>query len=162
MEKLSKLKIRISKLLPQTVAAVTFQGPPPSPRNGRVSRLSTTTAKISIIPSEARRRPEGSSFDAREPTSPKVSCIGQVKHKKKKKMKKKKKASKHNRVELEQPATESVQNDEQKKKKQFTVLEDQKKLPLPDQRIPSLGKLMRFSSGRAGALSNFDFTVAER
>ncbi|KAG9442862.1 hypothetical protein H6P81_018716 [Aristolochia fimbriata] len=38
---------------------------------------------ISIIPAEARRKTRNGSFDAQEPTSPKVSCIGQIKHKKK-------------------------------------------------------------------------------
>uniref|UniRef100_A0A5B7BNF0 Uncharacterized protein n=1 Tax=Davidia involucrata TaxID=16924 RepID=A0A5B7BNF0_DAVIN len=36
---------------------------------------------ISIIPAEARRKPKNSSFEAQEPTSPKVSCMGQIKRK---------------------------------------------------------------------------------
>ncbi|KAJ7953179.1 Syringolide-induced protein 14-1-1 [Quillaja saponaria] len=173
MESLSKLKTKISKLLPQSVAAVTFQGPPSSPTTSRGSRSS---AKISIIPREARRRPKNGSFDAREPTSPKVSCMGQVKH-----MKKKKKTSKHKLVEpppedqtLQVSFPEEVKNEKKKKKKQKqkqkktsnggltlggdqSLVLEEKKLPLPE-RIPSLGELKQFSSAR-GTLSSFDFTV---
>lgn len=34
---------------------------------------------VSILPPEARRKKKNGSFDAREPTSPKVSCMGHVK-----------------------------------------------------------------------------------
>ncbi|OVA15970.1 hypothetical protein BVC80_1823g25 [Macleaya cordata] len=36
-----------------------------------------------MIPAEARRKSKNGSFDSQEPTSPKVSCMGQIKHKKK-------------------------------------------------------------------------------
>ncbi|XP_065882065.1 uncharacterized protein At1g76070 [Euphorbia lathyris] len=38
---------------------------------------------VSLIPDEARRRSKNSSFETQEPTSPKISCMGQIKHKKK-------------------------------------------------------------------------------
>lgn len=72
MEKPSKLRIKILKFLSQAAApAVTYKSPPPSPRNPIVS----------IIPKETSRKPRNgsSTFAAKEPTSPKVSCMGQVK-----------------------------------------------------------------------------------
>ena len=38
-----------------------------------------------MLPSEVRRKPKNASFDSREPTSPKVSCMGQVRFSNKKK-----------------------------------------------------------------------------
>ncbi|KAK9948318.1 hypothetical protein M0R45_003899 [Rubus argutus] len=82
MEKPSKLRIKILRFLSQAAApAVTYKSPPPSPRNPIVL----------IIPKETRRKPRhgSSTFAAKEPTSPNVSCMGQVKGKKKKKKKSK-------------------------------------------------------------------------
>lgn len=89
MEKEHKLKNRIAKLLPKAVAAVrvTFQNPPLSPgRDHTKWSRQRGGSMISMIPAEARTRARdggGSNIDSPDPTSPKVSCMGQIKHKKK-------------------------------------------------------------------------------
>ncbi|XVF15980.1 hypothetical protein REPUB_Repub09cG0202500 [Reevesia pubescens] len=83
MEKLVKLvkqRNKILTFLPKAASAVNFQVSPPISPAGKGS-----SGPISLIPKEARRRSKNGSFDAREPGSPKVSCMGQVKCKKKKK-----------------------------------------------------------------------------
>lgn len=100
MEKQAKPKNKILKFLPKAASAivVSFQNPPfsPSSRDKRISEMNISKLKahhhagrgfsgpiISIIPHEARRRPKiGETFETQEPTSPKVSCMGQIKHKK--------------------------------------------------------------------------------
>lgn len=80
----------INRLLKLAASAVTFQNPPFSP--SKEKRSSDATHKIrkgfsgpmiSLIPAEARYKSRSSSFAAHEPTSPKISCMGQIKHKKK-------------------------------------------------------------------------------
>ncbi|XP_058090888.1 uncharacterized protein At1g76070 [Magnolia sinica] len=92
MEKASRSKSSIFAFLPKT-AQFSFSNPPFSPssdkRTENLSKLKTHQGRgfsgpiISIIPAEARRKTKNGSFDEQEPTSPKVSCIGQIKHKKK-------------------------------------------------------------------------------
>ncbi|KDP43702.1 hypothetical protein JCGZ_22329 [Jatropha curcas] len=85
MGKQQKRKSNVSNFLPKTS---NFLSPPPSPvRPNTPKRLSSPSPRISLIPKEIRRRARSLSFDAREPTSPKVSCMGQVKNKNKKKTK---------------------------------------------------------------------------
>ncbi|KAJ1376934.1 hypothetical protein SESBI_49407, partial [Sesbania bispinosa] len=103
MEKQYKLKSRILKILPKAVSAVTvtFQNPPFSPGRDHKSRQDNATKWIKphggkgfsgpiipMIPDEARRKPKDGSngnenYYQQEPTSPKISCMGQIKHKKK-------------------------------------------------------------------------------
>ncbi|KAJ1421575.1 hypothetical protein SESBI_13523 [Sesbania bispinosa] len=102
MEKQYKLKSRILKILPKAVSAVTvtFQNPPFSPGRDHKSRQDNATKWIKphggkgfsgpiipMIPDEARRKPKdgsnGNENYYQEPTSPKISCMGQIKHKKK-------------------------------------------------------------------------------
>ena len=71
----SKSKNKILRLLPKaTQAAVSFQNPAFSP--GRAKGFSGP-----MIPAEARGKSKN--FETQEPTSPKISCMGQLKHKKK-------------------------------------------------------------------------------
>lgn len=174
MDKKSKPKSKIMKLLPRAASAVavTFHNPPISPsRENRpvAGRGFSGPMKISIIPQEARSKSKNSGFETPEPTSPKVSCIGQIKHKKKLK-------------ELVKSSAARVEVSEQKKrhppsaiKRILTggkVLGRAKskvaaapagnrrgggKPPLPE-RAPGLNQMKRFSSGR-GALANFDWTA---
>lgn len=97
MEKQAKSKNKILKFLPRAASAVSvsFQNVPPfSPGRDRRSEIHLNKLKnhagrgfsgpiISMIPDEARRKPKNGGFDSQEPTSPKVSCMGQIKHKKK-------------------------------------------------------------------------------
>lgn len=89
MEKSSAVKPK-NRLLKLAASAVTFQNPPFSPSKEKRSSDSTHKIRkgfsgpmISIIPAEARYKSRTSSFAAYEPTSPKISCMGQIKHKKK-------------------------------------------------------------------------------
>ncbi|XVE69670.1 hypothetical protein DITRI_Ditri10aG0009600 [Diplodiscus trichospermus] len=153
------------KFLPKAASAiavsVAFQNPPFSP--GRDKRPENYTGKhkafasrgfsgpiISIIPDEARRKSKSEAFDqTQEPTSPKVSCMGQIKHKKCIKKAKHvsppqglKPASKLRRIfSMAKPARKS---DASRNRKE-----------LPD-RAPSLGQIKRFASGR-DAFANFDW-----
>ncbi|XP_061356342.1 uncharacterized protein At1g76070-like [Gastrolobium bilobum] len=87
MEKQSKLKNKILKILPKAAAAitVTFQNPPFSPSR-RSEKLKSHVGKgfsgPIMIPYEARRKPKDGGIETHEPTSPKISCMGQIKHKK--------------------------------------------------------------------------------
>lgn len=59
-----------------------FQNPPFSPGRDH-KRFSGPIVSISIIPDEARRKTsKNDEYESPEPTSPKVSCMGQIKHKK--------------------------------------------------------------------------------
>ncbi|OIW14805.1 hypothetical protein TanjilG_05426 [Lupinus angustifolius] len=89
MEKQLKLKNKILKVLPKAVAAMRFQNPPFSPSRIHKSRSENTRNKGfsgSMIPHETRKKPNRGSnndIDYQEPTSPKISCMGQIKHDKK-------------------------------------------------------------------------------
>ncbi|XP_059636351.1 uncharacterized protein At1g76070-like [Cornus florida] len=93
----SKSKCMHLKFLPKTASAISFQNPPNlNPFMDQKRSLRSYVGRgysghlISIIPTEARWKPaENSTFQAQEPTSPKVSCMGQIhdKHKHKNKIK---------------------------------------------------------------------------
>ncbi|KAL2346211.1 hypothetical protein Fmac_000211 [Flemingia macrophylla] len=90
MAKQLKLRSKLLKALPKAVSAVTvtFQNPPFSPGKDHKSKPT-----VSMIPREARRksRDRGNNgideIYSQEPISPKISCMGQIKHKKKAKAK---------------------------------------------------------------------------
>ena len=120
-----------------------------------------------MLPSEVRRKPKNASFDLREPTSPKVSCMGQVRFSNKKKRTKPIKRVISLPTQL---ATVQVScpKDEVKMKKPPEIIKGPKEGGKVDvfnddtvvskQAVPSLGKIKRFSSAR-GALSNFDWRI---
>lgn len=166
MEKPSKLRIKILKFLSQAAApAVTYKSPPPSPRNPIVS----------IIPKETRRKPRNGSttFAAKEPTSPKVSCMGQVKGKKKKKKSKpkpklvcppppqegtslplcipKQKTFKVSKVIPKVLITQGKTMDDGV----VIATSSSSRSSRGPERVPSLGQMKRFESGH-GVLSDFD------
>ncbi|KAJ1403896.1 hypothetical protein SESBI_27020 [Sesbania bispinosa] len=158
MDKLSQFKSKFLKFLSkQPVTLVAFQNPNLSPCR------SPSTHVVSIIPKEARRKHKGGSFSAREPTSPKVSCMGQVQCKKKRKTQKRKR--------VQQPPTknnDSVRGPENKvllwiskgseEEGRKQVLEEKESATV---KAPSLGTMKKFASGR-GTLYDFDATLAER
>ena len=151
---MEKLKNLITKLLPHAASAVTFLSPPPSPRK------TPPTLVVSLIPAEARRKPKyGSSFDTREPSSPKVSCLGQVNNNKNKKPKTKnvcpppqqeKSTKPHGSliVKIFKGTRKGGKNDSVKDNKEAVV-----------DKVPSLGLMKRFESGRGGVLSDFEWTA---
>ncbi|KAI6671551.1 hypothetical protein NL676_006436 [Syzygium grande] len=163
----SKLKGMLLKFLPKRAPAVTFQSPPISPRKATPGKALSVPA-ASIIPKDARRRLKNGSFDAREPGSPIVSCIGQVKNKKKKT-----RLSRLSRQDL--PPTGETRWDEKRPKEVkknshtstkfqlFKVAKRGQKSDVADnskpsglEKLPSLANVKKFASGR-GALTNFDW-----
>ncbi|OIW07927.1 hypothetical protein TanjilG_20028 [Lupinus angustifolius] len=86
--KQNKLKNKILNIIPKAAAAisVSFQNSTFSPgRDHNTTKWykSTTTKGFSgpMIPDEARRKPKDGGVETQEPTSPKISCMGQIKQK---------------------------------------------------------------------------------
>lgn len=185
MEKLSEiLKNKLFKFVPKRPMAsvANFQNPTLSP-----SRSVTTTkgcrSSVSIIPKEARRKHRSVSFSARgEPSSPKVSCMGQVQCKKKRKAKRvvvdqhssstKKSYSDHsvppchvnNKEKVLLWILKGISGEGPTQSEKALVLKE-KEVKAPSTTLiapaPSLGTMKKFASGR-GSLSDFDVTLAER
>ncbi|RDX95572.1 hypothetical protein CR513_21885, partial [Mucuna pruriens] len=150
MEKLFQIKSNFLKFLSkQPAAIVTFQNP-------KVSPCRSPAHVVSIVPREARRKHRGESF--KEPTSPKVSCMGQVQDKKKRKARK----QKRDRAQAQQAPTKNIDSvrckkillwipkgsDEERKPK---VLEEK---GMATVEAPSLSTMKKFASGR-GSLYDF-------
>ncbi|XP_041018895.1 uncharacterized protein At1g76070-like [Juglans microcarpa x Juglans regia] len=186
MKKPSKLRSILFKFLivPHAASAVNFQFQSPSLSPAKISvgsgrsGSSGTSPFVSIIPPEVRRKKKNGSFDAREPTSPKVSCMGHVK--------KTTSSNPKRRVSSLPPLPQATMRDvscpnkEVKIKKMIKQQEVVKidcfvgrkrggkpdgsscyeKPRVPEQVLqaprPSLGQIKRFSSAR-GALSSFDW-----
>lgn len=166
---------RILKFLPKAASAVNFHNLAFSPgRDRRSEIIHKHKANVgkgfnpcrSMIPVEVRRQPNNESFETQEePTSPKISCMGQIKHKKK--MNK----ATYKRVSLPQETKPVSQTQRQvmkhasKLKRLFTGSKagrksnafDGGKPTLPD-RAPSLSQMKRFASGR-DTLASFDWTA---
>ncbi|KAK7367246.1 hypothetical protein VNO80_09255 [Phaseolus coccineus] len=156
MEKLSQMKSNLVKFLTKQPATlvVAFQNPTPSP-------CRSPARMVSIIPREVRRKRRGESFSAREPTSPKVSCMGQVQGKNKRKARKQKKA------QAQKDPTKTIDSVGEWKKivlwTQKGSDEGRKHKVLEEKTVeaPSLNAMKKFSSGR-GSFYDFDITIAER
>ncbi|KAL2512816.1 Uncharacterized protein Adt_18416 [Abeliophyllum distichum] len=164
MEKPSKNKIL--KFLPKaTQAAVSFQHPPFSPGKDKL-KPRFSGAMVSMIPAEARRRSKNSNFETQEPTSPKVSCMGQIKHKKKL-------SKKHLSLPKGfKPAVAPLPPSPQLKKNPSRIRNifkaagrksdasvEYNKPPLPD-RAASVSQMKRFASSR-DTFANFDWTKVQ-
>ncbi|KAG6704729.1 hypothetical protein I3842_07G147200 [Carya illinoinensis] len=188
MEKQGKPKNKILKFLPRAASAmaVSFQNPPFSPGRDKRSEINTTKLKahagrgfsgpiISMIPDEARRKPRnGGMYETQEPTSPKVSCMGQIKHKKK--IKKAKRAapppqdqvkavsstsSPHRRdVKKHASAIRRMFSGKTKPERNSDVISPAAEEPagIPSDRVPSLSQMKRFAS-RRNSLPDFDWTA---
>ncbi|KAL8150076.1 uncharacterized protein At1g76070-like [Apium graveolens] len=83
-----------NRLLKLASSAVSFQNPPFSPNREKAHARKGFSGPM--IPAEARYKSKNSSYISHEPTSPKVSCMGQIKHKKKLRDLNKNKANVHN------------------------------------------------------------------
>lgn len=205
MEKPPKGKSSSSSNKKSLFKFVTFQNPPFSPTRDSNARSSSSevfgkisTAKshakrasfsgpiVPLIPKEVRHRrrfkndddDDATSLDApQEPTSPKVSCMGQIKLKNKIKKKKKKKSEEIARVK--EPSSGSFCSEEKKPKSRifgriFSRAGAGQKSGVPgvptedrgerdtsgfsEERAPSLGQMRRFASGR-NALGSFDWAA---
>lgn len=178
----SKSKSKILRLLPKAAkAAVSFQNPPFSP--GREKRADGSSQKlrshlhkgssgpiISMFPAETTKN-----FETQEPTSPKISCMGQIKHKNK--LCKIKQASlprefkpvSHSQPEKISKARSGPNNQFKKKpsgiqkifsgRRKSDASINHGKPPLPD-RAPSISQMRRFASSR-DTLASFDWTTAQ-
>ncbi|ERM96258.1 hypothetical protein AMTRI_Chr09g34780 [Amborella trichopoda] len=132
------------------------------------SKLRSNTGKgfsgpiVSMIPAEARRKIDTNNSHRFEPTSPKVSCMGQIKHKKKRSEKKRseKKQSEKNQPEMKEPKKKGIELSKifQRKKGGRKI---EAAPPASEPFPPHLGQMMRFSSRReAPGLANFDWRAA--
>ncbi|QCE16720.1 uncharacterized protein At1g76070-like [Vigna unguiculata] len=185
MVKQLKLRNKILKVLPKAVAAVTmtFQNPPFSPGRDHKSK-----PIVSMIPHEARRKThDRNGIDgvySQEPTSPKISCMGQIKHKKKQiKQAKTKSATRPKEVACNKSSTASRDTEVKKHASTFQKMllfhaakpksegrKSNASAPgdIRDRddghgaaaRAPHVSQMRRFSSGR-DALANFDWRVAQ-
>ncbi|PON93966.1 hypothetical protein TorRG33x02_103560 [Trema orientale] len=198
MEKQAKYQDKILKFLPRAASIVTFQNPPFSPNRDNKMRSENGSKQlklahvgrgfsgpiISMIPDEARRKPKNGSYEAQEeePTSPKISCMGQIKHKKKKNIVKKN-VTNNKRVSTPVQESKPVTWSPRDVKKHalaikrifsgsVTKVQGRKsnassdhdhdhhdKPTLPD-RAPSLSQMKRFASGR-DPFANFDWAAAQ-
>ncbi|OMO83438.1 hypothetical protein COLO4_22498 [Corchorus olitorius] len=161
MERPVKQRNKILAFLPKAASAVTFQiSPPISP----VGKGSSSVPIVSLIPKEAPRKSKNGSFDAREPNSPKVSCMGQIKSKKKKK-------ETVSKSRLASPPPQALVV-EVKRKPLWLMLKALKgtkggreshvsyaEAPVAE-RVPSLCQMKQFSSAR-GTLSDFDWRACD-
>lgn len=177
--------MKIFSFLPKS-ATVTFQQNPAPYSPGRENNHKLKSSHVNkgfsgqLIPDEARRKSSSNdrSFDStQEPTSPKVSCMGQIKLKKKvynskspnkeeqdhqKKIKKrtKNKENKPSKTSEELPATASSKVSKAENKKKFDSMVSNNKKQQPSlantKAAPSLDQMKRFASGRE-SLANFDW-----
>ncbi|KAM7257649.1 hypothetical protein ACFE04_013390 [Oxalis oulophora] len=141
---------KLMGFLPRVAVApptrVNFLASPMSP----MSPMSPARLKgLSIIPKEARGKPKDGSFDATEPTSPKVSCVGQIKNIKHKKKMKKKKLEPKNKIPLP-PNKDKMLAVKQQEAEIFELTVAMAKM------VPTLGQLTKFSSsGHETSLKDF-------
>ncbi|KAI3875784.1 hypothetical protein MKX03_023707 [Papaver bracteatum] len=180
------MKMKIFSFLPKS-ATVTFQQNPAPYSPGRENNHKLKSSHVNkgfsgqLIPDEARRKSSSNerSFDStQEPTSPKVSCMGQIKLKKKvynnskspskeeqdqqKKNKKRTKNHKDNnkpsKTSEEAVPPAAAPKEENKKKFDFFVSNNKKQQPslANTKAAPSLDQMKRFASGRE-SLANFDW-----
>ncbi|MBA0591987.1 uncharacterized protein At1g76070 [Gossypium raimondii] len=146
---------KILSFLPKLVsspAVLTFQVSPPISPVGKGSSSSAPTI-VSLIPKGAPRKSRNGSFDAREPASPKVSCIGQIKRNKKKKQ-----AASKSKLPSPPPQVTCA---EQVKGKQASKVTKHGHKIAEGARVPSLGQTKQFSSPR-GTLSDFDWETCDQ
>lgn len=167
MEKPPRTKSGILSFLPKS-AAISFSSHPFSP--GREKHKSHINNKafsgpiISIVPVEARAKTtRNGSFHCQEPTSPKVSCIGQIKHRKKGFKSKSKKLEKLEKEKGGGSSGSIMRRLFSSKKINGRKVGGGKMkeevlngAPNHGREPPSLGQLRKFSSGRE-AFSDFDW-----
>ncbi|CAI9758014.1 unnamed protein product [Fraxinus pennsylvanica] len=163
------------KFLPK---ALSFQNPPFSPA-GRRDNVNANNHKsnynrgfsgpiISIIPAEARGRKSSKNSNFDEPTSPKVSCMGQIKHRKNKISKKKQVSRPETNSAVSPPKKKpsaAIRNIFSSKKpaagRKSDGSSDDDEHRVPDHvTAPSLNQMKKFASSR-DTFANFDWTTAQ-
>lgn len=170
MKKQGEPKSMMFRILPKAASAVrvSFQNPPFSvgkDKRAACASKGLSCPLISIIPDEARRKSKSGNLETPEPTSPKVSCMGQIKHKKNIR----KLAAKANLKPVSVPLPRQSSSPKQGKKQASKLRRvfrlaksdapSSNKKDLPDMnRAPGLGEMKRFASGR-DAFASFDWTA---
>ncbi|KAK9755111.1 hypothetical protein RND81_01G003000 [Saponaria officinalis] len=170
--KSNKHKNSFLKFLPKAASAVSFQNPSPfSP--GRDHHHKSHAYKgfsgpinFAGLPDEAREKPKNGEYGSQEPTSPKISCMGQIKckHKKKNKL-----------LKQENKNTTNKSNEAKKSSKFFSMKKSRASGATRDNNnnnnnnnnsgnnnkgmMPTLGQMRKFASGRETTLGNFDWTA---
>ncbi|KAL0907895.1 hypothetical protein M5K25_022346 [Dendrobium thyrsiflorum] len=148
--------------------AGTFSVSNPSHSPGRRSDRGFSGPIVSIIPKDAQHKKRSNSGGGAEPTSPKISCMGQIKDKKKKK--KKKKNEKGEEKQTEKPRSRlcsscfkglfrrRVRPGGVPPEKEVEEKMERKKVPNVASTVPAprLGQLRRYQSGRE-TLAGFDW-----
>ncbi|XP_047323584.1 uncharacterized protein At1g76070 [Impatiens glandulifera] len=177
-------KSKLLKFLPKAApSAITFHNPPFSP--GRSEQHPPTKHKpphprsgLSVIPSGATHRknhPKNSGdFENQEPTSPKISCMGQIKIKHNTKKINKKEIDKPKHIKSAAASHKQhvlkrifggggggggggTKPSFRKSKSDMSAAVSSSKMSPPN-RAPALSQMQRFSSGRE-SLAGFDWTV---
>lgn len=174
-----KSKFKFLTMIPKAAASFRFQNPQFSP--GRDKQRSNQEHKnhmnkgfsgpISIVPQEARNKSKNSAneFDTHEPTSPRISCMGQIKNRKR--LSKKRTALPQKDLSKTEESTSSPLGKKQSSSGGFLGLFGNAKCarkldafdPKPKEMsnlAPNLGHMRRFASGRE-SLANFDWTKAQ-
>ncbi|CAJ2675808.1 unnamed protein product [Trifolium pratense] len=181
MEKDKQSKLRNKFLKAAAAITVTFQNGPFSPGRDHKFRSDNNTNRwgakthaakgfsgpvVTMIPYEARRKPkDGTTTETQEPTSPKISCMGQIKHHKKKHIVK-------NNIPLPRQTDASTPKDAEVKKSKFQRIfshRSRSKSKFMERKsdgnsgfvsegknAPPMGDMRRFASSRE-AFSNFDW-----
>ena len=113
-----------------------------------------------MIPVEARRKSKDGCVETQEPTSPKISCMGQIKHKKKKNQIKKAAKTMSMPTEEKKQASkfQRMMSFHSGKPKRPAARKQQSDADLESERSPAppMGHMRRFASGRE-TFSNFDW-----
>ncbi|XP_020585540.1 uncharacterized protein LOC110028142 [Phalaenopsis equestris] len=144
MEKAPRSKGTIVLRYLQKAATFTITNTPHSPRAAAGERPPAIT---SIIPTEAWHKKQN--FNE-EPTSPKVTCIGQIKHRKTAAERKKTKKKKNTNIPfaITRILSQRVRPDHKENRKEKIVASP----------VPALGQLKRFASRRElSTLADFDW-----
>lgn len=172
----SKSKGNILRFLPKSVSFQYRSFSPGRERRPDVNSYKPKTPRGKVfsgpmIPAEARQK---KNFETQEPTSPKISCMGQIKHKNKMckmhaPLPDEIRPVSYARPEKISKARSVGPGSELKKKptgmkklfgasRKSDASADRLKPPLPD-KAPSLSQMRRFASSR-DTLANFDWTTA--
>eukprot|EP00262_Sarcandra_glabra_P019096 TRINITY_DN7087_c1_g1_i1.p1 TRINITY_DN7087_c1_g1~~TRINITY_DN7087_c1_g1_i1.p1 ORF type:complete len:224 (+),score=33.20 TRINITY_DN7087_c1_g1_i1:112-783(+) len=150
MEKAVKSRSSFFSFIPKN-AAFSFSNPPDNSSKLKHNHGRGFSGPLfSIVPVEERRQTKNGSFGPQEPTSPKVSCIGQIKHKKKLCSKSKRISPPRKAEKKPSFAFRNIFKGAKKSDRKSELEAGEPSIP------PSLGNLRKFSSGR-NAFADFDW-----
>ncbi|KAL9225746.1 hypothetical protein vseg_001636 [Gypsophila vaccaria] len=164
------------KFLPKAASVVvSFQNPPFSPGRSHAYKGYSGPINFANLPDEARRKPKNNNgaYESQEPTSPKISCMGQIKckHKSSKKSSNNKHNNNHDVIAKKNSTSSSISKFFGTKRSSSLSkgLHGNKRDAITPNvensskgiMKPSLGQMRKFASGRESnnTLGNFDWTA---